>query len=167
MFMKREFPRWVLWLGVPAIASAWLLATRLVWEQTVWTWKRGEQMVGFSLMHSGIGALLMLAVIASTAWLLVVIGTAVWARNIGGRRLWGMLLVYSAAWVLILTPYGYWQRLFIGKFSPQQSIELMTSAAAIGDTRTVDAFLRAGVPVRHDALPHLPRRGRKRDQSLR
>src|SRR5262245_6235141 len=68
--MKRDFPRWVLWLGAPAIACAWLLATRLVWEQTVWTWKRGEQMVGFSLMHSGVGALLVLAVIASTVWLL-------------------------------------------------------------------------------------------------
>jgi len=24
---------------------------RIVWEKTVWTWSRGPQMVGFSLMH--------------------------------------------------------------------------------------------------------------------
>ena len=28
-----------------------LFAGRVMWEETVWTWERGPQMVGFSLLH--------------------------------------------------------------------------------------------------------------------
>lgn len=104
-------------------------------------------MVGFSLMHSGIGALLVLAVLASLAWPCVVVAAVVWTRSLGERRLWTLLVAYGKAWVLLLTPYGFWQRLFIAKFSPEQSVELMTYAAARGDMLTVSAFLRAGVPI--------------------
>jgi hypothetical protein len=30
---------------------AFAFAARILWEKTVWTWSRGPQMVGFSLMH--------------------------------------------------------------------------------------------------------------------
>lgn len=37
------------WLLLAPIGS--LFAARIAWEKTVWTWTRGPQMVGFSLMH--------------------------------------------------------------------------------------------------------------------
>jgi len=145
--MKRAFPSVLFWLGIPAIAGVWLLALRLVWEQTVWTWERGAQMVGFSLMHSGLGVLLLLAVYASLLWPTVVLVVAAIRRNIGGKTVVAMLALYVLGWALLSMPYGFWQRVFIDKFTPVQSIELMTYAAAVGDLRTVRAFLDLGVPV--------------------
>jgi Ankyrin repeats (3 copies) len=145
--MKRELPATLVRLGIPAIVGVWLLALRLVWEQTVWTWERGPQMVGFSLMHSGLGGLLVLAVYASLLWPLVALIFVVIRRNLGGKKLVTMLAVYAVGWVLLTTPYGFWQRLFISKFTPSQAAELMTYAAARGDLRTVRAFLEAGTPV--------------------
>jgi hypothetical protein len=37
---------WLLVLGVIPLIGTALLAVRLIWEQTVWTWERGPQMVG-------------------------------------------------------------------------------------------------------------------------
>ena len=145
--MKRAFPQVIVWLGIPSIAVVWLLASRLVWEQTVWTWERGAQMVGFSLMHSGLGALLVLAVYASLAWPILALIVAAIRRSIGSKKIVTMLAMYSLGWALLLAPYGFWQRIFIGKFTPTQAIELMTYAAATGDLRTVRAFLDTGVSV--------------------
>jgi len=145
--MKRAFPRFLVWLGVPALAGIWLLAARLVWEQTVWTWERGAQMVGFSLMHSGAGGLLLLAAMASVLWPILVLIAAVVVRNFGGRTTLLMLGAYALGWMLLAAPYGFWQRLFIWKFTPAQSVELLTYAAAGGDIRTVRAFLDHGVDV--------------------
>lgn len=145
--MKRTFPAALLLTGVPAIAGVWLLAMRLVWEQTVWTWERGAQMVGFSLMHSGLGALLLLVVFASLAWPFAFLIVAVLRRSVGGGKGILMLAAYALGWVLLSTPYGFWQRVFVSKFSPAQKVELMIYAAANGDLKTVRTFLDAGVSV--------------------
>ena len=46
-----NLPDWmkVCWLFCAPFAL--LLATRIAWEKTVWTWARGPQAVGFSLWH--------------------------------------------------------------------------------------------------------------------
>lgn len=145
--MKRTFPQSLLWFGLPATACVWILAVRLVWEQTVLTWERGAQMVGFSLMHSGVGVLFVLAVVGSLLWPVVVFVAVAVTRSVGGTRVFALLVAYGLGWALILAPYGFWQRLFISKFSATQSIELMSHAAAGGDLRTVRAFMLAGVSV--------------------
>ena len=95
--MKRAFPTVLVWLGIPAIAAVWLLASRLsVGDKTVWTWESGAQMVGFSLMHSGLGALLVLAVTASLLWPVLVLVVAAIRRNIGGKTMVAMLVVNGA-----------------------------------------------------------------------
>ena len=52
-----RLPRWLQFSGMVIFAGAAMLSARLIWEQTVWTWERGPQMVGFSLAH-GPGAIL-------------------------------------------------------------------------------------------------------------
>lgn len=49
--MQSALPRWLRlsWLFVAPIGI--LFAGRIAWEKTVWTWTRGPQAVGFSLMH--------------------------------------------------------------------------------------------------------------------
>src|SRR5580700_7517676 len=66
----RPVARLPLWLsilgGIVFIGSA-ILAGRLTWEQTVWTWERGPQMVGFSLAH-GPAAILLLVPFLLVLW---------------------------------------------------------------------------------------------------
>jgi hypothetical protein len=46
-----RLPQWLRISGVLVFMGSAILAARLIWEQTVWTWERGPQMVGFSLAH--------------------------------------------------------------------------------------------------------------------
>jgi hypothetical protein len=150
---RRTFPTPLKLLGLIFVPAALGLALRLVWEQTVWTWENGAQMVGFQLMHSGWGVLLILSLYAGLAWLVAVLWYAVRTRSLGGNLMVAQLAVYTLAWGLITTPYGFWQRLFIDKFTPNQAVYLMSDAAAQGDLRTVKAFLDHGIDInaQHDS----------------
>src|ERR1700693_3623682 len=54
-----RLPLWLRLVGAVFFIGSLMLAARIVWEQTVWTWEQGPQMVGFSLAH-GFGAVLFL-----------------------------------------------------------------------------------------------------------
>jgi hypothetical protein len=45
------FPSWLRMIWLFIFPFSLLFAVRITWEKTVWTWARGPQMVGFSLMH--------------------------------------------------------------------------------------------------------------------
>lgn len=143
----RTFTTILKFIGIPIVTAAWALAIRLVWEQTVLSWDHGPQMVGFSLMHSGLGILLISALYGGLLWLAIVLCTAALTRSLGGRLGVLLLLAYALAWGAISMPYGFWQRMFIDKYSPIQATEFFTYAAAKGDLRTVQAFLDRGVDV--------------------
>jgi len=144
--MTRSFPRWLQLIGVVVATLSVLLAARLAWEQTVWSWERGPQMVGFSLMHSGLGILLLLAVWAGLVWVVVTLLVGVKYRSIGGQLTVWPLIVYGLAWVVMTIPYGLWQRIFIDRFMPRAG-EFFTYDAAIGELKAVEAFLQRGVDV--------------------
>jgi Ankyrin repeats (3 copies) len=145
--MNRTFPITLKIIGIPISVCSWLLTTRLVWEQTALSWERGPQMVGFSLMHSGLGVLLILAQYLGILWLVVFLIVAARRNNLGGKLGKAILMAYILALGLLATPYGFWQRLFIDKFSHEHAIEFYTYAAATGDLRTVQAFLSNGVGI--------------------
>ena len=145
--MTRTFPTALKVVGLPIVAAAWLLAARLLWEQTALSWERGPQMVGFSLMHSGLGVLLILLLYGGLLWLGIFLIANVMTRSFGGKFGLALLLAYALAWAVISTPYGFWQRMFIDKFSPTQATDFFTYAAATGDLRTVKAFLGRGVSL--------------------
>jgi hypothetical protein len=48
---NRNLPEWMMIAWYASAPFAVMLAVRLLWEKTVWTWNRGPQMVGFSLVH--------------------------------------------------------------------------------------------------------------------
>jgi hypothetical protein len=60
-----------------------LFAGRIMWEKTVWTWSRGPQMVGFSMMHIHpmIAIVGMLGCLAVMLWLLPAIPYAIARRR--------------------------------------------------------------------------------------
>ena len=143
-------PYGVLFLGFVAILLSAALAGRLIWEQTVWTWTSGPQMVGFSLFH-GDGAVLFLAPILLIIWFLSALILTLRSLFKGNRivkMMWIELIVAVAIIGLLLLPYGFWQRLFANRLAHgPYAGEFFTHAAATGDLKTLEAFLSNGVPI--------------------
>ena len=141
---------WLLALGaVPLIGTA-LLAARLIWEQTVWTWERGPQMVGFSLAH-GAGAVLLLAPFLLALWGAVAL--VLFVVNLFRKRRTDTLTYVAFGSALLLlgllsVPSGVWQRLFIRQMatSPRAG-DLLINAAYDKDFRTVQAMLSHSVSI--------------------
>jgi hypothetical protein len=141
---------WLLALGIVPFVGAALLTGRLIWEQTVWTWERGPQMVGFSLAHGSYAVLLaapfLLALWGAVAFVLIVVNLIKKQRT---DRLtfiaFGLaLLLFSLDFV----PSGVWQRLFIRQMaSSPRSADLLIYAAYDKDFRTVKAMLSHGVLI--------------------
>jgi Ankyrin repeats (3 copies) len=131
------------------------LSARLIWEQTVWTWERGPQNVGFSLAH-GTGAILFIFPFLLFIWTAVVIVltliSKIKKREIAPTRLAALGMAVSLL-VLGELPDGFWQRIFISRMatSPRAS-DLLVYAAYRGDLGTVRGLILHGVPV--DAIEH-------------
>ena len=79
-------------IGLPNFLRAWwlcvspfamLFACRIIWEKTLWTWSRGPQMIGFSLMHIHpmIAVVGMLCCLGLMVWLLPAIPYAIARRK--------------------------------------------------------------------------------------
>jgi hypothetical protein len=121
---------------------------RLIWEQTVWTWERGPQMIGFSLAH-GAGVFLFFFPILLFIWTAVITVLTVWQRikkrNISSAR-WAALGAIVLLFVLGSLPEGIWERAFIEKMaaSPHAG-DLMLYASFRGDLAVVEGLVSHGV----------------------
>jgi hypothetical protein len=144
---RRQWDKFA-WAGLLCVAPTALLSARLVWEQTALSVQDGPQMVGFSLAHSVFAVFLFFAPLAGALWavtaIVIVIRTRSWRQPV---RL-GLLGTYSVLVLLMLVPYGYWQRLLVTTHAHgPYAGEYVSYAAATGDLATVKAFLAEGVPV--------------------
>ena len=145
-----RLPSWLLVFGIMASAGTLILAARFVWEETVWTWERGPQMIGFSLAH-GPGVFLLLFPLILILWIVLfvvlVLRNVVKKKRIA-RRIWVGAALLLLPLVILMLPERFWQRAFIARMasSPRAGDLLMTAAGA-GDRRTVKAFISHGVPV--------------------
>ena len=94
-------PNWLKmwWLCVSPLAI--LFAVRLMWEKTVWTWSRGPQMIGFSLMHIHpmFAILGFLCTVAVMIWLLPATAYAIARRK--DIRAFDLAMIACAAFVVI------------------------------------------------------------------
>jgi hypothetical protein len=136
---------WLLALGAVPLVGTALLTGRLIWEQTVWTWERGPQMVGFSLAHGPYVTLLvapfLLALWGAVALVLIVV-------NLIRKQRTDRATLVAFALVLLLfsldfVPSSVWQRLFIRQMaSSPRSADLLIYAAYDKDFRTVKASCR-------------------------
>jgi len=142
-----------LWSGIASalffVGTAMLFA-RLIWEETVWTWERGPQMVGFSLAHD-IGAVLFVFPLLLSIWTAIVMVLTVWnltrKKRISPTR-WVALGLIVLLFVTGGLPEGYWQRAFIKQMaaSPRAG-DLLVYAAYRGDLGTVQGLVSHGVRV--------------------
>jgi hypothetical protein len=147
--IRRSFPKAIDAVGpLIALASCWF-AGRIAWEYTVLTWTSGPQMVGFSLMHSGLGVLLYLtALIAGPLWLVAVLFFAWRTRSLGTLVTRITVCTYAAAWAVLLIPAGVWERAFIERMAHSPDApDLLYYAAVRGDLKTVKAYLAQGLTV--------------------
>ena len=107
-------------------------------------------MVGFSLAHGLWFPLLMspLLIPVIGIW-----GTAHVVRSLRARRrpsptVLAALAIGAVVVSMLIAPYSFWQRAFIGRLMAGPAVgESVTSAAATGDLKTVAAFLDRGVSV--------------------
>lgn len=148
---RAPLPRW-LQIGVAlGMVGTLGLAGRLGWEQTVWSWERGPQMVGYSLAHRGSGILLMLSPLLLIGCLVVAIVLTILSLVRRRRVSWwraAALAASAAALIAVDLPYGFWQRLFIARLaSSPHAAEFFVYDAAVGDLSTVRALVAHGVPV--------------------
>jgi hypothetical protein len=143
-------------IGISIAVTCCLFAARLGWEQTVWTWERGPQMVGFSLMHSGAGILLPIAfLLAGPLWVMWAMVFSWRTRSLGTAVTWASLLAYVGAWGVLSMPGWVWERAFIERMARSpKAPDLIFSAAVRGDLKTVEAYIAQGVPVNARTCAH-------------
>lgn len=90
-----------------AVVPPALLALDMVWENTVLSWERGPQMIGFTLVHT-VGIILFPAILASLIWaastVLVPIFTRRWnfANIVGAAAIVCLLGIASLSYVRLL-----------------------------------------------------------------
>jgi hypothetical protein len=137
-------------LGIPANVFAALLTARLIWEETALTLQQGPQMIGFSLAH-GYGAILFLAPLLLAIWLLAALVALIIVlirRSPLHKPFLSCLVVGVVILGVLSLPGAFWQYAFISNFAKSpHAADLITSAAAEGDRRTVEAYLSHGVPI--------------------
>jgi ankyrin repeat protein len=136
------------WTGLLCVLLSAILCARLVWEQTALSVQSGPQMVGFSLAHSGYGALLLLGPIAGIVWAIAVVVVAVRRKSWRHPVRLGLLGAFGVCILLMLVPYGFWQRLLVKTHAHgAYAGEFVSYAAAAGDLATVKSFVTEGVSV--------------------
>jgi len=106
-------PNWIRVLLLASLPGTALLALRLMYEQTVMTWRDGEQMVGFALAHAYIffylPMLLSLVVAHFALASAIAVTFAHWLRKLPTPR-WSWLAVGALAvsLVVVYIPYNVW-----------------------------------------------------------
>lgn len=142
---------WLLVSGVLPVLGTALLTGRLIWEQTVWTWQRGPQMVGFSLAHGQLGAISFFVPILLVLWTaiaLVMIAIDLVKRRKRDTATCAGLVIALVLFGLLSVPEDIWQRLFIRQMVSSPRVgDLLVYAAYNGDLRTVQAMLSHGASV--------------------
>lgn len=140
--------RWLAGIGFFLLLGSGALATRLIWEMTVWSWEQGPQMVGFRLMHGG-GGLLLFFPLLLIGWLgiaVLYLALRAWRR----RTISPACLVVTVLSVVMLgvlwLPYGFWLRVFVDRaVTAPHASEFTVLAAAYGDLATVRTFVAHGI----------------------
>jgi len=137
--------------GACLAAGSIPLACRLIWEMTWLTWREGPQMIGFTVAHS-MPALLIIGTVSmfgAAIWFVTVIVATLLRRAIPARTDWALLALAGLPVIAVLIPYPGWQWItehVLGVAPlPSSANDLLCSAAANGEARTVDSLLARGL----------------------
>lgn len=144
-------PNWLRVLLLASLPGTALLALRLVYEQTVMTWRDGEQMVGFALAHAYIlfylPMLLSLVVAHFALACTISVTFARWLRGLPTPK-WKWLVVgaLAASVVSVYVPYDIWMTTTIRIAGPgSHGSSFMMMAAADNKLPLARALVANGV----------------------
>ncbi len=127
-----------------------LLAGRLIWEQTILSWAKGPQMIGFSLSHGSYG-LLLLAPFVLLFWFVATLTLTliklIKKKPVSSNK-WLSIFLTFITLATFYPSYGFWQYLFAERIANgPHAAEFLSYAATSNDFRTVREILRYGVPI--------------------
>lgn len=129
-----------------AVIPPAFLAIDLIYEQTVLSWERGPQMVGFTLLHTA-GIVLLPLILASLLWCATTLLLPLFTRRWNLGNIAGAVSIAGLLGVTML-PYGFWVTLFADRIAKgPHAAEFLVDMAASGEVRSVRALVAQGVPV--------------------
>jgi hypothetical protein len=144
---------WLSIVGIVPLLGAGAFVARMTWEQTALTASEGPQNVGFSLMHTAGGLVILLlgCVAVLHVWWLAMLAAVAFStvrkRSVYKPAVWMLvagIVVIAPAYV----PYGWWRFAIFKTVGPSEHADShMNYAAAMGETYNVRELLRQGVPV--------------------
>jgi hypothetical protein len=146
-------PRWIRLLIASALPGTAVFALRLVYEQTVLTWRYGEQMVGFSLMHAFVilFVLMLLSFYAANVGLFSALSVTVgrWLRHLPTPRWnWLPLAALCLCVGLVYVPYDVWMITTVRLAGPgKHGTSFLMLAAADGKLSLARALVQEGVSL--------------------
>jgi len=144
-------PRWIRILVLASLPGTTAFALRLIYEQTIMTWREGEQMVGFALSHAYV--LFFLPMILSFALahvalaLLFLVTFARWLRRFPTPK-WNWLSVVAllVCTALVYVPYDFWILTTVRFAGPgSHGTSLLMMAAADDKLPLAKALIAEGV----------------------
>lgn len=145
-----RIPTWLRLLGLLAVVPSAILAARLVWEQTVLTWRVGSVMIGWSWGH-GPEVVFFLSPVGLLLWIVVLVVTVVVgaiSRRKLARSVWFDLAVAGVIAGLLLVPYQTWQWLFASRVAKSPGVGyVMVTAGFSGNQRLIEALVANGVAI--------------------
>ena len=146
-------PRWLRIMGWIALPGTLAFAVDLIWEQTLLTWQRGPQMVGFALTHAHTGLFIFMVLSALTAHLFLFCVLSLAIRDAIRRTpfrapQWLEIMLLLCCVAVLYIPYGVWRFVVVETAGPGgHGGEHMSFAAAFGEGYVVRALLAKGVTV--------------------
>jgi Ankyrin repeats (3 copies) len=149
--MRRGFPRPWLVAGYVFCALAALFVGRVVYEETVLTWKNGPQMVGFTMAHASVPWILIAGIIGVSCGM---IWTFVSIIQLFRRKFrvspfdWLAIGLFCFLVVLLIIPYAAWEELLARTVGPgPYGGQFLVEAAAQNDRRFVELLLKKGYDI--------------------
>jgi Ankyrin repeats (3 copies) len=142
-------PLWLAPLWLISLLAAVTIEARLTWERTMWTWERGPQMVGYSLVHGEPGLFMVgiLGFLGAIGFTLFFLACLIW-RSIKKKQpkagLFCLLLITASPLVLESIPYHRWQALMLSVRGESEKLkwnDVLEHAALQGDFAAAKALV--------------------------
>jgi hypothetical protein len=140
--------------GYLLLSGSAIFVGRIVYEETILTRSQGPQMIGFAMAHGAVPFISIAGLIGLVGGFLWIVASFVLLIRKRFRiplTDWipmALLLVFAA---LLLIPYQTWEELTVRIAGPgPHGNEFMVEAAAYGNHRMVEYFLRKGFDINYE-----------------
>jgi len=148
------FPKpWTL-AGYALLSAAAVFAGRIVYEETILTWLRGPQMVGFAMIHGAMPLILVAGSIGlpgSLLWVVVSLVLLIRRKFRIAVTGWVPRILLLLLAVPLFMPYEAWEEFMVRMAGPgSHGRDFLVQAAAQDKRRFVTLLLRKGYDINYE-----------------